>query len=111
MNRANKVLGGEATPGLPAGTPAFNLLPMRSTSKAAGLNSRIHTRRTAPKRHGRRRRLSDARLDKLIEEAIVDACVRGQSRQRVGILDLPLPAPPPEGAEWIAAYGRWVRGR
>jgi len=131
---------------------------MRSTATAAEPNSRIRTRRTAPKRHGRRRSLSDTRLDELIEEATVDAygeseqtvgfytmledrlalpfktdllgvqvtverldisddgqivavCARGRSRQRVGILDLPLPAPPPEGAEWIAAFGRWARGR
>jgi hypothetical protein len=35
---------------------------------------------------------------------------RGQ-RQRIGLTDLPLPSPPPVGAEWIAAYRRWVRGR
>jgi hypothetical protein len=38
------------------------------------------------------------------------ACVRSGERQRIGLTDLPLPAPPPAGAEWIAAYRRWVRG-
>jgi Calcium binding len=38
-------------------------------------------------------------------------CQNGSERQRVGLTDLPLPEPPPSGAEWIAAYRRWVRGR
>ena len=100
------------------------------------------------------RELSEAELDALIDEAIVDAygedeqlsgfavmigdnlavpfettvlgvtvtvekvgetgsgivaiCVRGQYRQAIPILDLPLPDPAPRGAEWIAAYGRWA---
>jgi hypothetical protein len=33
-----------------------------------------------------------------------------RSRQRIGILDLPLPDPPPDGAEWIEAYRRWACG-
>lgn len=39
---------------------------------------------------------------------IVAVCVRGEHRQAIPILDLPLPDPPPRGAEWIAAYGRWA---
>ncbi|MEU7913110.1 hypothetical protein [Microbispora bryophytorum] len=35
---------------------------------------------------------------------IVAICVRGRHRQAIGILDLPLPDPPPEGSEWIEAY-------
>ena len=109
----------------------------------------------APSRKGRRKALSTARLDQLIEEATVDAydeceqkagfhamieehlavpfstqvlgtdvivervdmtdddrivavCGRGRSRQRIGILDLSLPDPPPDGAEWIEAYRRWA---
>jgi hypothetical protein len=38
---------------------------------------------------------------------IVAICTRGQTRQAIGILDLPLPTPPPAGAEWIDAYRRW----
>src|ERR1700694_4185942 len=34
-------------------------------------------------------------------EQIVAVCVRGPSRQALPILDLPLPTPPPDGAEWI----------
>lgn len=41
---------------------------------------------------------------------IVAVCHRGRLRQAVGILDLPLPDPPPEGAQWIEAYGHWAAG-
>lgn len=36
-------------------------------------------------------------------------CARGRHRQAIHVLDLPLPTPPPVGAEWIAAYRHWVR--
>ena len=39
---------------------------------------------------------------------IVATCVRGNYRQAIPILDLPLPDPAPQGAEWIAAYSRWA---
>jgi hypothetical protein len=42
---------------------------------------------------------------------IVTVCRRGRDRQRVPILDLPLPEPRPKGAEWIDAYRRWGRWR
>ena len=35
---------------------------------------------------------------------------RDKIRQRIGILDLPLPTPAPAGTEWIAAYCHWRRG-
>jgi hypothetical protein len=38
-------------------------------------------------------------------------CERGGERQRIGLTDLPLPSQPPSGAEWIAAYRRWVQRR
>jgi hypothetical protein len=41
------------------------------------------------------------------ESGIVAICVRGKHRQAIPILDLPLPDPPPQGVEWIAAYRRW----
>jgi hypothetical protein len=40
---------------------------------------------------------------------LVANCVRGQHRQAIHVLDLPLPEPPPKGAEWIAAYRHWMR--
>ena len=39
---------------------------------------------------------------------IVAICVRGRHRQAIPIIDLPLPSPPPTGAEWIEAYRRWA---
>ena len=41
---------------------------------------------------------------------IVAICRRGKYRQTIPILDLPLPSPPPAGAEWIEAYRWWVGG-
>ncbi len=49
------------------------------------------------------------RVDMAADGQIVAVCARGKSRQRVPILDLPLPNPPPEGAEWIDAFRRWAR--
>jgi hypothetical protein len=43
-------------------------------------------------------------------DEIVAICRRGQHHQRIPILDLPLPSPPPAGWEWIAAYRHWARG-
>ena len=39
---------------------------------------------------------------------IVAICSRGRDRQAVPIVDLPLPSPPPAGAEWIGAYRYWL---
>ncbi len=51
------------------------------------------------------------RIDLTEAEEIVAICRRGRNRQALPILDLPLPSPPPQGAEWIMAYRRWARGR
>jgi hypothetical protein len=51
------------------------------------------------------------RLDLTDDEQIIAVCSRGKSQQPVPILDLPLPGPPPEGAEWIEAFRHWARGR
>ena len=40
---------------------------------------------------------------------IVAVCRQGRHRQRVAILDLPLPNPRPDGSEWIEAYRHWAR--
>ncbi len=48
-------------------------------------------------------RLTDA-------DEIVAICRRGRARQAIPILELALPAPPPEGYEWIEAYRRFRRG-
>lgn len=40
---------------------------------------------------------------------VVARCARGPVRQDIGILDLPLPEPVPEGSQWIEAYRYWAR--
>ena len=40
-------------------------------------------------------------------EQIVAICRRGRALQSLPIIDLPLPTPTPDGAEWIEAYRRW----
>ncbi|MFI1203362.1 calcium-binding protein (plasmid) [Streptomyces sp. BHT-5-2] len=39
---------------------------------------------------------------------IVALCKRGRHRQAIGILDLPLPEPAPEGWAWVEAYRHWA---
>jgi Calcium binding len=51
-----------------------------------------------------------ARVDLNDADEIVAICRRGQQRQSIRILDLPLPSPPPDGWEWIEAYRHWTRG-
>lgn len=50
------------------------------------------------------------RVDLTDAAEIVAICRRGAYRQAIPILDLPLPTPPPPGAEWIEAYRYWARG-
>ena len=39
---------------------------------------------------------------------IVAFCSRDRLQQSIPLLDLPLPSPPPQGAEWIEAYRHWA---
>ena len=50
------------------------------------------------------------KVDMARDGRIVAICKRDGVRQRIEILDLPLPSPIPAGAEWIAAYSHWRRG-
>lgn len=50
------------------------------------------------------------RVEMTVAEEIVAICRRGKSKQQIPILELPLPKPPPKGAEWIEAYRYWARG-
>ena len=50
------------------------------------------------------------KVDMTRDGSIVAICRRDKTRQRIGILDLPLPTPAPGGAEWITAYRHWRRG-
>jgi hypothetical protein len=51
------------------------------------------------------------RVDLNKADEIVAVCRRGRERQRVPVIDLPLPDPKPKGEEWIDAYRRWARWR
>jgi len=47
-------------------------------------------------------------IDLTPDGRIVALCSSGGIRQSIGILELPLPSPAPEGAEWIEAYRHWA---
>jgi hypothetical protein len=49
------------------------------------------------------------KVDLNAADEIVAICRHGRSKQSIPIVDLPLPSPPPKGAEWILAYRRWAR--
>jgi hypothetical protein len=49
------------------------------------------------------------KIDMTNADEIVAVCHHGKEKQRIAILELPLPSPP-QGAEWIAAYRYWERG-
>lgn len=49
------------------------------------------------------------KIDLNRRDEIVAVCRRGKHRQIVPILNLPLPEPPPRGAEWIEAYRHYLR--
>jgi hypothetical protein len=48
-----------------------------------------------------------AKVDLTGGHQIVAIRQRDGLRQAISLLDLPLPTPAPEGAEWIEAYRRW----
>jgi hypothetical protein len=45
------------------------------------------------------------------DNRIVAICTRGKAKQAIALLDLPLPSPRPEGAEWVEAYRYFLGGR
>lgn len=44
------------------------------------------------------------------DDVIVAVCQRGGQKQKLPILELPLPTQRPAGWEWIDAYRHWARG-
>ena len=46
----------------------------------------------------------------ITEDQLVAVCRKGKARQRISLSELPLPSPPPDGAEWILAYRYWRTG-
>ena len=55
-------------------------------------------------------RVTVERIDLTNREEIVVICRRDRARQAISLLELPIPVPPPKGAEWIEAFRRWARG-
>jgi hypothetical protein len=49
------------------------------------------------------------KVDLTVAHEIVAICRRDGHKQTIPILDVPLPTPPPDGAERIDAYRRWRR--
>ena len=49
-------------------------------------------------------------VDLTADDQIAAVCSRNGQRQRVPLLDLPLPDPAPDGAQWIDAYRAWTAG-
>ena len=49
-------------------------------------------------------------IDITDDDQLVAVCRAGKTRQRISLSELPLPSPPPEGAEWIVAYRYWRTG-
>jgi hypothetical protein len=49
-------------------------------------------------------------IDITEDDQLVAVCRAGKARQRILLSELPLPSPPPAGAEWIAAYRYWRTG-
>lgn len=46
-------------------------------------------------------------IEQSSDSTIAAVCRRGKDRQRIDVLDLPLPSPSPDGAEWIEAWRHW----
>ena len=44
------------------------------------------------------------------DDLVIAVCQHKGSKQRLPILELPLPTPRPAGSEWIEAYRHWARG-
>jgi hypothetical protein len=44
-------------------------------------------------------------------DQLVAVCRKDKTKQRISLLELPLPLTLPKGAEWIAAYRYWRTGK
>ena len=51
------------------------------------------------------------KIDLSDADELIAICRRRGKRQKVRLLDLDLPVPRPNGAEWVAVYRRWSRRR
>lgn len=68
----------------------------------------MRTGRYSPPMAPKRNAALEAMIEDLTDDSIVAICARGRDRQRIDLLDLPLPTPPPDGSEWIDAYRYWA---
>src|SRR5262245_27690277 len=50
-------------------------------------------------------------VDMTDDNRLAAVCQAGKRRQKIALANLPLPSPPPAGAEWIAAYRLWAEGQ
>jgi len=50
-------------------------------------------------------------IDVTEDDHLVAVCRKDKTQQRISLSELPLSVPLPKGAEWIAAYRYWRRGR
>jgi hypothetical protein len=79
---------------------------VQAAPRLAG-GSRAHQRKISTRQFAGGAVTMPRRVDLNRSEQIVAVCKRGRDRQSVPILNLPLPTPLPDGAEWIEAYRRW----
>ena len=49
-------------------------------------------------------------IDITNDDELVAICRKGKTKQRISLMELPLPSPLPKGAEWIIAYRYWRAG-
>ena len=49
-------------------------------------------------------------IDITEDDQLVAVCRNGKAKQRISLTELPLPSPPPGGADWILAYRYWRTG-
>ena len=47
-------------------------------------------------------------IENVRRREVVAICRAGNHQQAISLADLPIPSPPPESAEWIAAYRHWA---
>lgn len=86
-----------------ATTDAYN-----ESEQAGGFFAMIEENLTLPfVTHVLGQQVTVAKVDITKRDQIVATCVRRKVSQTIPILDLPLPDPPPKGAEWIDACRRW----
>lgn len=56
-------------------------------------------------------RVSVVSIEERDGNQIAAVCKRGKDKLAVGLTDLPLPSPRPDGADWIDAYRVWRAGK